>query len=69
VIERVMPDEIYNLSGQSSVGLSFSQPNETLEAIIFGALNILEALRRIVPQTRFYNAGSSECFGDTGSCC
>lgn len=67
VIERVAPTEIYNLSGQSSVALSFSQPVETLEAIIFGTLNILELLRRMGPSIRFYNAGSSECFGDTGT--
>jgi len=67
VIERVAPDEIYNLSGQSSVALSFSQPVETLEGIVFGTLNMLEALRRIRPPVRFYYAGSSECFGDTGT--
>jgi GDPmannose 4,6-dehydratase len=66
VIERVQPVEIYNLSGQSSVGLSFSQPVETLDGIVFGTLNMLEALRRVGPNIRFYNAGSSECFGDTG---
>lgn len=67
-IERVVPDEIYNLSGQSSVALSFTQPTETMESIIFGTLNILEALRQDGTKTRFYNAGSSECFGDSGGC-
>jgi GDPmannose 4,6-dehydratase len=67
VIERVQPVEIYNLSGQSSVGLSFSQPVETLDGIVFGTLNMLEALRRVGGNLRFYNAGSSECFGDTGA--
>jgi GDPmannose 4,6-dehydratase len=67
VIDRVAPAEIYNLSGQSSVALSFSQPVETLEGIIFGTLSILELLRRMGPSIRFYNAGSSECFGDTGT--
>jgi GDPmannose 4,6-dehydratase len=67
VVERVAPDEIYNLSGQSSVALSFSQPVETLEGIVFGTLNMLEALRRVGRDVRFYNAGSSECFGDTGA--
>jgi GDPmannose 4,6-dehydratase len=66
VIERVGPNEIYNLSGQSSVGLSFSQPVETMEGILFGTLNMLEVLRRAGGKIRFYNAGSSECFGDTG---
>jgi GDPmannose 4,6-dehydratase len=65
VIERVRPAEIYDLSGLSSVELSFSQPVATL-GITFGTLNILETLRRLAPRTRLYNAGSSEAFGDTG---
>jgi GDPmannose 4,6-dehydratase len=66
VIAQVAPDEMYNLTGQSSVALSFTQPVETLEGIVFGTLNMLEALRRVGPKVRFYSAGSSECFGDTG---
>jgi GDPmannose 4,6-dehydratase len=66
VISRTAPDEIYNLSGQSSVGLSFQQPVETLESITVGTLNILECIRLLGRPIRFYNAGSSECFGDTG---
>ena len=62
---KIEPDEIYNLAGQSSVGLSFEQPVETLESIAFGTLNLLEALRFIGKSTKLYNAGSSECFGDT----
>lgn len=58
------PDEIYNLSGQSSVGLSFEQPAETLESIATGTLNLLEVIRFLELPVRFYNAGSSECFGD-----
>jgi GDPmannose 4,6-dehydratase len=65
-VERSNPDEIYYLSGQSSVGLSFEQPAETLESIVTGVLNMLEAVRLRGGQIRFYNAGSSECFGDTG---
>lgn len=65
-VQKVRPDEIYNLSGQSSVGLSFSQPAETMESIVTATLNLLEVLRIAAPQVRFYNAGSSECFGDTG---
>ena len=64
---RVKPDEVYNLAGQSSVGLSFEQPVETLESISVGTLNLLEAIRFSDLPVRFYNAGSSECFGDTGS--
>ncbi len=64
-IIKIKPDEIYNLSGQSSVGLSFEQPVETLESISIGTLNILESIRFSNSDIKFYNAGSSECFGDT----
>ncbi|MDJ0632672.1 MAG: GDP-mannose 4,6-dehydratase [Xenococcaceae cyanobacterium MO_188.B29] len=66
VISKVEPDEIYNLAGQTSVGLSFEQPVETLESIATGTLNFLEAIRFIGAPIKFYNAGSSECFGDIG---
>jgi GDPmannose 4,6-dehydratase len=63
---QVEPDEVYNLSGQSSVGLSFEQPVETMESISIATLNVLEAIRFTRRRIRFYNAGSGECFGDTG---
>ena len=66
VLRTHRPDEIYNLAGQSSVGLSFEQPVETLESILIGTLNLLEAIRFEDRPIRFYNAGSSEAFGDTG---
>jgi GDPmannose 4,6-dehydratase len=66
VLRRADADEIYNLSGQSSVGLSFDQPVETLDSIVAGTLNLLEVIRFLGKPVRFYNAGSSECFGDTG---
>jgi GDPmannose 4,6-dehydratase len=66
VLSHVQPDEIYNLAGQSSVGLSFDQPVETLESISVGTLNLLEAIRFLKRPIRLYNAGSSECFGNTG---
>jgi GDPmannose 4,6-dehydratase len=65
LLRNVEPDEIYNLSGQSSVGLSFGQPVETLDSIIAGTLNILESMRFLGKPVRFYNAGSGECYGDT----
>jgi GDPmannose 4,6-dehydratase len=65
-IQDIKPDEVYNLAGQSSVALSFSQPAATLESILSATLNVLEAIRQISPSIRFYNAGSSECFGETG---
>jgi len=64
--ERSDPDEVYHLAGQSSVGLSFEQPAETLESIVTGTLNMLEVMRLRHRRTRLYHAGSSECFGDTG---
>ncbi len=64
---KIQPDEVYNLAGQSSVGLSFQQPVETLESIAQGTLNLLEAIRFTGRPVRLYNAGSSECFGDTDS--
>ncbi len=64
-LTRIQPDEIYNLAGQSSVGLSFEQPVETMESITIGTLNFLEAIRYFEKPVKFYNAGSSECFGDT----
>jgi len=66
VLSDVRPDEIYNLAGQSSVGLSFEQPVETMESICLGNLNLLEAVRFLGKHIRLYSASSSECFGDTG---
>jgi GDPmannose 4,6-dehydratase len=65
VVSSCEPDEIYNLSGQSSVGLSFVQPVETLESILNATVNLLEAVKFLDPKIRFYNACSSECFGNT----
>lgn len=65
VIRDVRPDEIYNLAAQSSVGLSFDQPVETIDGIVNGTINILEAIRVLGLPTRFYNASSSECLGNT----
>ena len=66
-LDKYRPDEIYNLAGQSSVGLSFEQPVETMESIAIGSLNLLEAIRFYGKPIRLYSAGSSECFGDTGA--
>lgn len=65
-ISKIVPHEIYNLAGQSSVGLSFEQPVETIESVAVGTLNLLEAVRFVGGPVRVYNAGSGECFGDTG---
>ncbi len=67
MLSQSEPQEIYNLSGQTSVGLSFEQPVETLESIAIDTLNLLEVIRFLKKPVRFYNAGSSECFGDIRS--
>jgi GDPmannose 4,6-dehydratase len=67
VLTESDPDEIYNLSGQSSVGLSFLQPTQTLESIALATLNLLEATRLLNKKLRLYNAASSECFGEVGA--
>ncbi|MFI5331357.1 MAG: GDP-mannose 4,6-dehydratase [Desulfobaccales bacterium] len=61
---KVVPDEVYNLAGQSSVALSFQQPVEAMESIGIGTLNLLEAIRFLGKPIKLYNACSSECFGD-----
>jgi len=65
-ISAINPDEVYNLAGQSSVGLSFELPVETHESISIGTLNLLEVIRFLDRPIRLYNASSGECFGDTG---
>jgi GDPmannose 4,6-dehydratase len=66
LIARLRPDGIYNLAGQSSVGLSFDHPLETFDGIANGTLHLLEAIRRVDPAIRYFGAGSGEVFGDTG---
>ncbi len=67
-LRKSNPDEIYYLAGQSSVGLSFEQPAETIQSITLGTLNILEGCRMMEDKgklIKIYHAGSGECFGDT----
>lgn len=66
-IKAIAPDEIYNLAGQTSVGLSFDQPVEAFESIAVGTLNIVETMRLLDSPIRLFCAGSSECFGNTSS--
>jgi GDPmannose 4,6-dehydratase len=65
VLATITPNEVYNLAGQTSVGLSFEQPVECMESIAGGTLNFLEVLRYLGAPTKLFSAGSSECFGDT----
>ncbi len=64
-LQTAQPDEIYNLGGQSSVGLSFGYPVETFESISVGTINILECLRLFKHPAKLYSACSSEVFGNT----
>ena len=65
IITQAQPDEVYNLAAQSHVGSSFEQPVATIMIDAVGPLNFLEAIRRIKPNCRFYQASTSELFGDT----
>ena len=64
-INSINPDEVYYLAGLTSVGLSFEQPVECMESISLGTLNFLEAIKLNQKKIKFFNAGSSECFGNT----
>lgn len=63
LLQRTMPDELYNLAAQSFVGVSFDQPVTTAEITGIGPLHLLEAIRIVNPKTRFYQASTSEMFG------
>lgn len=63
LVQKVQPDEIYNLAAQSFVGVSFDQPSTTAQITGIGCLNLLEAIRLVNPKIRFYQASTSEMFG------
>ena len=65
VINKVQPDEIYNLAAQSHVGISFDQPIYTLDVVGAGVLNLLEVLRHTDINPKVYQASSSEMFGNS----
>ena len=64
LLSEYRPDEIYNLAAQSHVRVSFETPESTTDTIVMGTLRLLEAARHVVPNVRFYQASSSEMFGD-----
>ena len=64
-LQQADADEIYNLAGQTSVGMSFAYPVETFDSILIGTMNLLECIRLLKKPLKFYNAGSSEVFGNT----
>lgn len=61
---KYKPDEVYNLAAQSHVRVSFETPEETADFVAMGTLRLLEAVRNVCPQAKFYQASSSEMFGD-----
>ncbi|MBT4207830.1 GDP-mannose 4,6-dehydratase, partial [Candidatus Woesearchaeota archaeon] len=65
VLEQVRPDEIYNLAAQSHVRISFDQPIYTTQVVAIGTLNILESMKLLCPNSRYYQASSSEMFGNS----
>ena len=65
IITQVQPDEIYNLGAQSHVKVSFDQPIYTLDTIVSGTINLLECVQQIRPDAKFYQASSSEMFGNS----
>ena len=64
LLNKYQPREVYNLAAQSHVRVSFDVPEETVETIAMGTLRILEAIRNVDPSIRFYQASSSEMYGD-----
>ena len=63
IIDRIQPDEIYNLAAQSHVAVSFNQPEYTANSDALGTLRILETIRKSKKKIKFYQAGTSEMFG------
>lgn len=63
VVNKYQPDELYNLAAQSHVGTSFKQPTTTFEIDTVGVINLLESVRNCSPETRFYQASTSEMYG------
>lgn len=67
-IKKLKPDEVYNLTGQQDDRKSFEHVNDVCEVICKGTINILEAIQKYSPNTRFFNASSSEIYGRHGIC-
>lgn len=65
MLQNVRPDEVYNLAAQSHVKVSYEIPQYTIQVNALGALNVLEAVRKVSPESKFYQAASSEMFGNS----
>lgn len=64
LIMEYKPDEVYNLAAQSHVRVSFDVPENTVDGIVMGTLRLLNVIKEVSPETKFYQASSSEMFGD-----
>ena len=64
LLQKYQPNEIYNLAAQSHVRVSFDVPEETVDSIVMGTMRLLEAVRNTCPNAKYYQASSSEMFGD-----
>jgi GDPmannose 4,6-dehydratase len=64
ILQKVQPDEVYNLAAQSHVRISFDVPLYTVQAVANGVLNVIEAVKLVAPNARIYQASSSEMFGN-----
>ena len=64
IMQKVQPDEVYNLAAQSHVRISFDVPLYTVQAVANGVLNVIEAVKLVSPHARIYQASSSEMFGE-----
>jgi GDPmannose 4,6-dehydratase len=67
IVQKYKPDEFYNLAAQSHVGVSFTSPESTFQINATGVLVCLEAIRSVSPKTKFYQASTSEMYGDNSS--
>ena len=65
IVSEIQPDEIYNLAAMSHVRISFDMPSYTIQTNALGVLNLLEVYRTVCPQAKFYQASSSEMFGNS----
>lgn len=65
IVRKIMPDEVYNLAAQSFVAASWEKPRQTTEVNSLGVLYLLEVIRKYSPKTKFYQASTSEIFGDS----
>jgi GDPmannose 4,6-dehydratase len=64
ILNEYKPDEVYNLAAQSHVRTSFDIPEETVDSVAIGVMRLLEACRNVIPNAKFYQASSSEMYGD-----